>query len=77
VWRIFGHNREAVTEEWRKLHDFYYSQNIIKAIKSRIRWARYVALTEEVKNVYSFLVGNLEGRDLLEDLGADGTIIWQ
>ena len=38
--RIFGHRREEVTEEWRKLHteelnDLYSAPNIIRVIKSR------------------------------------------
>jgi len=46
--RIFGHKRDEVTGEWRKLHneelnDLYSSPNIIRAIKSRrMRWAVYV-----------------------------------
>jgi hypothetical protein len=43
--RIFGPKREAVTGEWRKLHneeldDLYSSPNIVRVINSRImRWA--------------------------------------
>ena len=49
--RIFGHKREEVTGEWRKLHneelnDVYSSPNIVRVIKSR-RWARHVARMEE------------------------------
>jgi hypothetical protein len=38
--RIFGHKRDEVTGEWRKLHneDFnylYYSPNIVRMIKWR------------------------------------------
>jgi hypothetical protein len=48
LWRIFGHKRDKVTGEWRKLHeeliDLYSSPNIVWAIKfRRMRWAGYVA----------------------------------
>ena len=34
--RIFGHKRDEVTGEWRKLHnDLYCSPNIVRVIKSR------------------------------------------
>ena len=42
--RIFGPKREAVTGEWRKLHNeelsyLYSSPNIVRVIKSRrMRW---------------------------------------
>ena len=41
--RIFGPKRDDVTGEWRKLHneelkDLYSSPNIVRMIKSRMRW---------------------------------------
>jgi hypothetical protein len=47
--RIFGHKRDEVTVEWRKLYyedlsDLYSSPNIILKIKSRrMGWLRHVA----------------------------------
>ena len=41
--RIFGPKRDEVTREWRKLHneepnELYCSPDIIRFIKSRMRW---------------------------------------
>ena len=42
--RIFGTKRDAVTGEWRKLHNLYCAPNFVQVIKSRIvRWAGRVA----------------------------------
>jgi len=69
--RIFGTKRDAVTGEWRKLHneklnDLYCSSNIVRVMTSRrMRWAGHVARMEEKRGVYRVLVGKPEGKRLL------------
>ena len=65
--RIFGHDRDEVTGEWRKLHNeelnLYSSPKIVRAIKwRRMRWAGHTAHMGERRGVYSVLVEKPEGK---------------
>jgi hypothetical protein len=76
--RLFGHKRDEVTGEWRKLHneklnDLYSSPRIDRVIKSRrMRWTGYAARMGDGRGVYR---GNLRERNHLKDSDVDGRII--
>jgi hypothetical protein len=64
--RIFGPKREE-DGSWRKLHNdeihnLYSSPNIVKVIKSRMRWVGHVARMVEGRGIYRVLVRRPEGK---------------
>jgi hypothetical protein len=67
--RIFGKERNEVTEVWRKvhneeLHELHSSPSIVRILKSwrRMWWEEQVARMREKRNVYMLLVGKPEGK---------------
>jgi hypothetical protein len=66
--KIFVPKRYEMTGGWRKLqneklHNLYYSPNIIRMIKSRrMVWEGYVECMGEMRNAYKILVGKPEGK---------------
>ena len=58
----FGPKRDEVTREGRKLHneelnDLYSSPNLVRVVKSRMRWAGHVTHLEERRGIQRVLVG--------------------
>jgi hypothetical protein len=69
--KIFGHEREKVTGNWKKLHNdglhaLYHSPDSIRAMKPvMMSWAVHVARRGEKRNAYRVLVGKPYEKRLL------------
>jgi hypothetical protein len=78
--RRFGPKRNEATGEWRRLHneelnDLYISPNIIRVIKSRMRWAWHVARMGRGEAHTGFWWGDLRECGHLGHPGVDGRLI--
>ena len=52
-----------------------YSPNIVRLMKSRMRWAGHLTRMGERRGVYRVLVGKPGGKNHLDDPGVDGGLI--
>jgi hypothetical protein len=66
--KIFGHKRDEVTGEWKKLHNeelsgVFCSPNIIRVMKlRRIRWVMQVARMGKRRGAFRVFVWRPEGK---------------
>jgi hypothetical protein len=66
--RVLVPRRDAVTGEWRKLHNaelrnLYSLPSIVRVVNSRrMRWVWHMARMGEGRGVYGVLVGRPEGK---------------
>jgi hypothetical protein len=79
--RVFGHRRDEVTREWRKLHneelnDLSSLPNIVRVIKSRrMRWAGMWRIWGRGEACTGFWWGSLRDRDHWGDPDGEGRIL--
>jgi hypothetical protein len=76
---VCGPKTDEVTGEWRlhndELYDFY-SPNVTQEIKSkRMKWAGHEAHMGKRRGACRDLVGRLQGKNHLDDLGVNGIIL--
>ena len=76
----FGHKRDEVTREWRRLRnkELYgvNSPNIVRVIRSRrTRWAKHVSCKETREVHTGFWWKDLRERDHFEVPGIEGVIV--
>jgi hypothetical protein len=59
VLRTFGHKREEVTRDWKRLYNdgFISCTLYLLLLRWRTRWAEYIASMEEKRMSYKILVG--------------------
>jgi hypothetical protein len=78
--RIFGPKRAELEGGWRRLHNeevhnSYALPNVIRVIKSRMRWEGHLARTGEMRNPCNIFVENVKGRGHSEDVDVDGKVL--
>jgi len=80
--KILGPERDEETGEWRRLlteelSELHCSPNIVRVMKSRLRWTGHAACMGDRRGVYRILVGRPEGEIHLEDQSVDGRIAFR
>jgi hypothetical protein len=80
VMKIFGPKRDDVIGKWRAVHNFghhkpYFLPNTIRAIISRIRWARHVVRVGGKERCTHGFSRKICGKENNGETGGDWSII--